>query len=54
MTQTCEINYERKTFSNKHKVTGVAAIAVLVALGSCEYRTANSSVLLITHMKANK
>ncbi|HAV3448833.1 hypothetical protein GNY86_18620 [Acinetobacter baumannii] len=33
-----------KTFSNKHKVTGVTAIAVLVALGSCEYRTANSSV----------
>ncbi|HCG3428050.1 TPA: hypothetical protein NJU29_003678 [Acinetobacter baumannii] len=33
-----------KTFSNKYKVTGVTAIAVLVALGSCEYRTANSSV----------
>ncbi len=33
-----------KTFSNKHKVTGVTAIAVLVALSSCEYRTANSSV----------
>ncbi|MDC5167770.1 hypothetical protein NRA36_04135 [Acinetobacter baumannii] len=33
-----------KTFSYKHKVTGVTAIAVLVALGSCEYRTANSSV----------
>ncbi|MFE0412611.1 hypothetical protein ACFW0S_28310, partial [Citrobacter freundii] len=30
--------------SNKHKVTGVTAIAVLVALSSCEYRTANSSV----------
>jgi len=33
-----------KTFSNKHKVTGVTAIAVLAALGSCEYQTANSSV----------
>ncbi|HAV6222676.1 hypothetical protein [Acinetobacter baumannii] len=33
-----------KTVSNKHKVTGITAIAVLVALGSCEYRTANSSV----------
>ncbi|MFX6439067.1 hypothetical protein ABTG58_18000, partial [Acinetobacter baumannii] len=33
-----------KTFSNKHKVTGVTAIAVLVALSSCEYRTANSSI----------
>ncbi|KAB0455581.1 hypothetical protein OHW21_07220 [Acinetobacter baumannii] len=33
-----------KTFSNKYKVTGVTAIAVLITLGSCEYRTANSSV----------
>ncbi|HDX6065148.1 hypothetical protein [Acinetobacter baumannii] len=33
-----------KTFSYKHKVTGVTAIAVLVALSSCEYRAANSSV----------
>ncbi|EPH1361850.1 hypothetical protein MRU54_003883 [Acinetobacter baumannii] len=33
-----------KTVSNKHKVTGVTAIAVLVALVSCEYRSANSSV----------
>ena len=29
---------------HKHKVTGVTAIAVLVALGSCEYQSANSSV----------
>lgn len=33
-----------KSVSNKHKVTGVTAIAVLAALTSCEYKTANSSV----------
>lgn len=33
-----------KSIPHKHKVTGVTAIAVLVALGSCEYRSANSSV----------
>ncbi|WP_407581012.1 hypothetical protein [Acinetobacter pittii] len=33
-----------KAISHKHKVTGITAIAVLVALGSCEYKTANSSV----------
>lgn len=33
-----------KAIPHKHKVTGITAIAVLVALGSCEYRTANSSV----------
>ncbi|WP_238826520.1 hypothetical protein [Acinetobacter baumannii] len=33
-----------KAIPHKHKVTGVTAIAVLVALGSCEYRSANSSV----------
>ncbi|RSO39200.1 hypothetical protein [Acinetobacter lactucae] len=33
-----------KAIPHKHKVTGITAIAVLVALGSCEYKTANSSV----------
>lgn len=33
-----------KAIPHKHKVTGITAIAVLVALGSCEYRSANSSV----------
>ncbi|MCU4502093.1 hypothetical protein KTI78_02820 [Acinetobacter sp. WU_MDCI_Abxe161] len=33
-----------KVIPHKHKVTGITAIAVLVALGSCEYRSANSSV----------
>ncbi len=33
-----------KAIPHKHKVTGVTAIAVLVALGSCEYQSANSSV----------
>lgn len=33
-----------KTIPHKHKVAGLTAITVLVALGSCEYRTANSSV----------
>lgn len=31
------------TIPHKH-ITGVTAIAVLVALGSCEYRTANSGI----------
>ncbi len=44
LLQTARSIMNVKTFSNKHKVTGVTAIAVLVALGSCEYRTANSSV----------
>ena len=33
-----------KAIPHKHKVAGLTAITVLVALGSCEYRTANSSV----------
>ncbi|WP_336017104.1 hypothetical protein [Acinetobacter pittii] len=33
-----------KAIPHKHKVTGITVIAVLVALGSCEYRSANSSV----------
>lgn len=33
-----------KAIPHKHKVTGVTAIAVLAALTSCEYKTANSSV----------
>ncbi len=44
LLQTARSIMNVKTFSNKHKVTGVTAIAVLVALSSCEYRTANSSV----------
>lgn len=44
LLQTARSIMNVKTFSYKHKVTGVTAIAVVVALGSCEYRTANSSV----------
>ncbi|WP_151817157.1 hypothetical protein [Acinetobacter oleivorans] len=33
-----------KAIPHKHKVTGITAIAVLVTLASCEYKTANSSV----------
>lgn len=33
-----------KVIPHKHKVTGITAIAVLVTLASCEYKTANSSV----------
>nr|WP_252400435.1 hypothetical protein [Acinetobacter pittii] len=33
-----------KAIPHKHKVTSVTTIAVLIALTSCEYKTANSSV----------
>lgn len=44
LLQTARSIMNVKTVSNKHKVTGVTAIAVLAALTSCEYKTANSSV----------
>lgn len=44
LLQTARSIMNAKVIPHKHKVTGVTAIAVLVALGSCEYQSANSSV----------